>query len=201
MGLKELGPRPFAYAGIAAVIVMTAAVVICFFSAPDWDYLTDSMCDFVVSKTWYVPGVFIGGCVISGLLFMFSGLGWYLFEESKYVRIAGIVMQFSGISLICVGVLDVTYWFHQYVTITFTVIFIIAVAFVSVQDLIDRHYILVIGLGLLGLFGLSTLFDDYCPYSMVQIVLVGFTFVWYILKSLKPFDPQSPMLRKIIGMD
>ena len=201
MDIRGMGPIPFAWAGIAAVFVMVLAVCICLLGDPSWDYQTDSMCDFGVSDIKYVSAVFIGGCVLSGLLFVVSGFGWFLFEESKYVRAGGIVVMISGVALMCVGLLDKSFSFHQYVTITFAVIFIVAIELVSVQDIMDRHFILLIGLGIVGLFGLITIFVDIAPYSFVQVILTGYTFVWYLFKSVRYFDPKSQVVRKIAGMD
>ena len=185
MDLRRFGPVPYAWAGIAAVIVMVAAVVICYFSDPSWDYEGGSMCDFGISDIGYVALTFIWGCIISGFLFVVSGLGWYLFDESKYVRYGGLIVSLAGISLMCVGILDKTYDFHQWVTIIFAVIFIIAVAIVSIQDIIDRRFPLLIGLALVGLYGLATLFTYVTPYAMVQIIMVGYVFFWHIVKSVR----------------
>ena len=201
MDFKEMGPVPYAWVGIAAVITMILAVTICLLGDPSWDYNSGSMCDFGISDVKYVSVTFIGGCILSGLMFMVSGFGWFMFGESKYVRAGAIVVVISGVALMCVGIFDKTYSFHQYVSIIYAIIFIIAIALVSVQDIKDRHFILLIGLGILGLFGLATIFVDLCPYSMVQTILMGYVFIWYDFKMLKIMDVQNPIVRKIAGMD
>ena len=185
MDFKRFGPAPYAWAGILAVIVMVASVGICYLGDSSWNYKTDSMCDFGVSDVGYVSFLFIGACVVSGALFMISAFGWYLFEESKYVRYGGVIVMLAGFSLMCVGILDKTYSFHQFVTIIFAIIFMIAIAVVSVQDIIDRRWPLLIGLAILGLYGLATLFAPISPYAVVQIVLMGYVFFWYVVKSIR----------------
>lgn len=201
MVLREMGPLPYANAGILAIVIMVVSVVLCVLGDPDWDYTNGSMCDFGVSEVKYVSVLFIGACIVSGLLFMFSGIGWYLFEGSRFVRAGGLVVVISGAALICVGVFDKTFPFHQYVSIIYAIIFIVAIALVSIQDIMDRHFILVLGLAALGLFGLVTIFVDMVPYSFVQVVLMGYVFIWYVFKSLKYHDPGSGLVRAIIGMD
>lgn len=190
MDLRSIGPRPYAYAGIAAVIIMVVAVCFCIIFDTNWDYLGEgaSMCNFGISDFWYVSVAFIGGCSVSGLLFMFSGLGWYLFDESKYNRYSGLVIVLAGVSLICVGIFDKTYSFHQYVSVVFAIIFIIAIALASVQDIIDKRWALIIGLAIVGLYGLSTMFihiDPYTAYTVVQVIMMGYVFFWFVLKSVR----------------
>lgn len=190
MDLRSIGVRPYAYAGIIAVIIMVVSVCFCVLCDTNWVYNGphSSMCDFGVSDFWYVSVAFVGACIISGILFMVSGLGWYLFDESKYVRCAGPVVMLAGAALMCVGIFDKTYDFHQYVSIIFAVIFIIAIALVSLQDIIDRQWPLVIGLAVLGLYGLFTCFyyiPPFTTYTVVQVVLMGYVFFWFVMKSLK----------------
>ena len=201
MDLEGMGPRPYAMAGLAAPILMIVCVAICVLFEEGWDYTVNSMCDFGVSDNKFISVTFIGGCIISGILFMIAGLGWVLFEESKYVRIGGIIVMISGVALMCVGVFDKTYDFHQYVSIIYAAIFIVAIAFVCLQDIIDRHLILVYGFAILAIYGAATLFSDFAPYAFTQAFLMGYVFIWFFLKSLKYFEPQNPTLRKIIGMD
>ena len=190
MDLRSIGPRPYAYAGIAAVVIMVAAIIFCVICDKNWDYLGEgaSMCNFGVSEFWYVSVAFIGACSVSGVLFMISGLGWYLFEESKYIRYGGLFVILAGVSLICVGIFDKTYSFHQYVSVVFAIIFIIAIILVSIQDIIDRKWPLLIGLAIVGLYGLSPLFinvDPYTAYTVVQVILMGYVFFWFVMKSLQ----------------
>ena len=142
MDLRSIGPKPYAWAGIAAATVMVMAIILCVLLDSNWTYdgRHSSMCDFGVSEFWYVSVIFIGACIVSGTLILISGFGWYLFEESKYIRYGGLVIMLAGIALMCVGIFDKTYSFHQSVTIIFAVIFIIGIALVSVQDIIDRDY-------------------------------------------------------------
>ena len=201
MDLKAMGPKPYACAGLAAPVIMIVCVLFCVMFEDGWDYKVNSMCDFGVSSNPAVAAAFIGGCLVSGVLFMVAGLGWIFFEESKYVRIGGAVVMVSGVALMCVGVFDKTYDFHPYVSIVYALIFIVAIAFVCLQDIIDRHLILVFGFLILALYGVATLFSDFAPYALTQTLLMGYVFVWFFLKSLKYFDPQNPMLRKIIGLE
>ena len=189
MDLKSLGPKPYAIAGIIACALMVVAVVLCVILDTNWVYNGphSSMCDFGISEFWYVSVIFIGGCVVSGILFVVSGYGRYLFEESKYVRYGGLVTMLAGVALMCVGIFDKTYDFHQFVTIIFAVIFIIAIALVSLQDIIDRDLPLVIGLAIVGIYGLFTCFffiPPFTTYTVVQVVLMGYVFFWYTVKSI-----------------
>ena len=190
MNFKSIGPKPYAWAGIIAAAVMIIAVILCVLLDSNWTYdgPHSSMCDFGISEFWYVSVLFIGACIVSGTLILISGFGWYLFEESKYVRYGGLVIMFAGIALMCVGIFDKTYSFHQWVTIIFAVIFIIGIALVSIQDIIDREWPLVIGLAIVGIYGLFTCFffiPPFTTYTVVQIVLMGYVFFWYIVKSIK----------------
>ena len=190
MDPRSIGPRSYAYAGIAAVIIMVVAVLFCIIFDTNWDYLGEaaSLCNFGVSEFWYVSVAFIGGCVVSGLLFTFSGFGWYLFDKSVYNRYSGLVISLAGISLICVGIFDKTFWFHQYVSVVFAVIFIIAIALASVQDILDKRWLLILGLIVVGLYGLSTMFihiDPYTAYTVVQVIMMGYVFFWFVLKSIE----------------
>ena len=190
MDPRSIGPRPYAYAGIAAVIIMVVAVLFCIIFDTNWDYLGEaaSLCNFGVSEFWYVSVAFIGGCVVSGLLFTFSGFGWYLFDKSVYNRYSGLVISLAGISLICVGIFDKTFWFHQYVSVVFAVIFIVAIALASVQDILDKRWLLILGLIVVGLYGLSTMFihiDPYTAYTVVQVIMMGYVFFWFVLKSIE----------------
>ncbi len=190
MDLRSFGPKPYAVCGITACAVMVISVILCILLDSNWTYdgPHSSMCDFGVSDFWYVSALFIGACTISGIMFIISGFGRYLFEGSKYVRYGGLVTMFAGAALICVGIFDKTYDFHQYVSIIFAVIFMIAIALVSVQDIIDRDWPLVIGLAVLGLYGLFTCFFYIPPvttYTVVQVVLMGYVFFWYTVKSVR----------------
>ena len=190
MDLRSIGVRPYGWAGIIAVIIMVVSVCFCVLCDTNWEYNGphSSMCDFGVSDFWYVSVAFIGACITSGMLFMVSGFGWFLFDESKYIRYGGLVVMFAGVALMCVGIFDKTYDFHQYVSIIFAVIFIIAIALVSVQDIIDRQWPLLIGLAVLGLYGLFTCFfyiPPFTTYTVVQVVLMGYVFFWFVMKSLR----------------
>lgn len=200
MGLKELGPKPFAAAGMLAVVLMVIAVVICVLGDPSWDFYHQSLCDFGASSVKFVSVSFIFGCIVSGLLFIAAGIGWALFEKSKFVRIGGAIVCLAGAALMCVGIFDVSFDFHYWVSIIFAVIFIVAIAFVCLQDIIDRHLILVAGFGVMAIYGIITLFVPSIPYALTQIILMGYVFIWFFLKSMKPFEPKSELLRKIIGM-
>ena len=189
MDLRSIGPKPYAWAGILAALVMVAAVILCVLLDSNWTYdgRHSSMCDFGISEFWYVSALFIGACIVSGTLILISGFGWYLFEESKYVRYGGLVIMLAGIALMCVGIFDKTYSFHQSVTIIFAVIFIIGIALVSVQDIIDRDWPLLIGLAAVGLYGLFTCFfyiPPFTTYTVVQVVLMGYVFFWFVAKNM-----------------
>lgn len=201
MGLKDMGPKPFAAAGIAAVAIMVLAVLICIFGDPSWNFSTESLCDFAASSNKVVSVSFVFGCIVSGLLFIASGLGWTLFEKSKLYRIGGGFVSLSGVALIFVGLFDVSFDFHFWISIIFAVIFIIAIAFACLQDIIDRHLILVAGFGVMAIYGFITLFVPSIPYALTQIILMGYVFIWFVLKSLRPFEPKSQTLRKIIGSE
>ena len=196
MDFKSIGPKPYAWAGIVAAAVMIIAVILCVLLDSNWTYdgRHSSMCDFGISDFWYVSVIFIGACIVSGTLILVSGFGWYLFEESKYIRYGGLVIMFAGIALMCVGVFDKTYSFHQWVTIIFAVIFIIGIALVSVQDIIDRQWPLLIGLAVVGLYGLFTCFFYIPPittYTVVQVVLMGYVFFWFIVKNRKFMQKET----------
>ena len=188
MDFKSIGPKPYAWAGIIAAAVMVIAVILCVLLDSNWTYdgRHSSMCDFGVSEFWYVSVIFIGACIVSGTLILVSGFGWYLFEESKYVRYGGLVIMLAGIALMCVGIFDKTYSFHQYVSIIFAAIFIVGIALVSVQDIIDGQWPLLIGLAIVGLYGLFTCFFYIPPittYTVVQVVMMGYVFFWFIVKN------------------
>ena len=88
----------------------------------------------------------------------------------------------------CVGIFDKTYSFHQYVSIIFAVIFIIGIALVSIQDIIDRQWPLLIGLAVVGLYGLFTCFfyiPPFTTYTVVQVVMMGYVFFWFIVKNMR----------------
>ena len=196
MDFKSIGPKPYAWAGIVAAAVMIIAVILCVLLDSNWTYdgRHSSMCDFGISDFWYVSVIFIGACIISGTLILVSGFGWYLFEESEYIRYGGLVIMFAGIALMCVGIFDKTYSFHQWVTIIFAVIFIIGIALVSVQDIIDREWPLLIGLAIVGLYGLFTCFFYIPPittYTVVQVVLMGYVFFWFIVKNRKFMQKET----------
>lgn len=201
MGLRDIEPKFFGITGIAASALMIVSVLICVCFQPGWDYKVNSMCDFGVSEIKAISVLFISACSISGVLFMISGLGWFLHEDKTFVRIGGLVVIISGLGLIAVGIFDKTYDFHQYVSIVYAIIFIVAIAFVCLQDIIDRHLILVAGFAVVGVYGFITLFVSSIPYALTQTILMGYVFFWFIMKSLKFFDPQNPKIRKIIGMD
>ena len=190
MDLRSIGPKPYAWAGIIAAAVMVISVILCVLLDSNWTYNGphSSMCDFGVSDFWYVSVLFIGACIVSGTLILVSGFGWYLFQESKYVRYGGLVIMFAGIALMCVGIFDKTYSFHQYVSIIFAVIFIIGIALVSIQDIIDRQWPLLIGLAIVGLYGLFTCFfyiPPFTTYTVVQVVMMGYVFFWFIVKNVR----------------
>ena len=196
MDFKSIGPKPYAWAGIVAAAVMIIAVILCVLLDSNWTYdgRHSSMCDFGISDFWYVSVIFIGACIISGTLILVSGFGWYLFEESEYIRYGGLVIMFAGIALMCVGIFNKTYSFHQWVTIIFAVIFIIGIALVSVQDIIDREWPLLIGLAIVGLYGLFTCFFYIPPittYTVVQVVLMGYVFFWFIVKNRKFMQKET----------
>ena len=189
MDLRSIGPRPYAWAGIIAAVVMVLSVILCVILDSNWTYdgRHSSMCDFGISDFWYVSVLFIGACIVSGTLILISGFGWYLFDESKYVRYGGLVVMLAGIALICVGIFDKTYSFHQSVTIIFAAIFIIGITLVSVQDIIDREWPLLIGLAVVGLYGLFTCFfyiPPFTTYTVVQVVMMGYVFFWFVMKSV-----------------
>ena len=189
MDPRSIGPRPYAWAGIIAAAVMVISVILCVLLDSNWTYNGphSSMCDFGVSDFWYVSVLFIGACIVSGTLILISGFGWYLFNGSKYVRYGGLVIMLAGIALMCVGIFDKTYSFHQWVSIIFAVIFIIGIALVSIQDIIDREWSLLIGLAVVGLYGLFTCFfyiPPFTTYTVVQVVLMGYVFFWFIMKSV-----------------
>ena len=188
MDLRKYGPAPYAWAGIIAVAIMVISVMICLMVDKGWDYEQGSLCDFGVSGIKWISILFITACVVSGSLFMFSGFGWYLFEESIWVRNGGLVIMLAGLSLICVGIFDKTYSFHQAVAVIFAVIFIIAITLVSVQDILDRHLGLVAGLAILGIFGIVTMFVSIIPYSMIQMIMMGYVFFWFSVKSMRLRD-------------
>lgn len=190
MDLRSIGPKPYAWAGIAAAAIMVISVILCVLLDSNWTYdgPHSSMCDFGISDFWYVSVLFIGACIISGMLILVSGLGWYLFSESKYVRYGSLVIMLAGAALMCVGIFDKTYSFHQWVTIIFAVIFIIGIALVSIQDIIDREWPLLIGLAVVGLYGLFTCFfyiPPFTTYTVVQVVMMGYVFFWFVVKNLK----------------
>ena len=190
MDLRSIGPKPYAWAGIAAAAIMVISVILCVLLDSNWTYdgRHSSMCDFGISDFWYVSVLFIGACIVSGTLILISGFGWYLFDESKYNRYSGMVISLAGVSLICVGIFDKTYSFHQYVSVVFAVIFIIAIALASVQDILDKRWLLILGLIVVGLYGLSTMFihiDPYTAYTVVQVIMMGYVFFWFVLKSIE----------------
>ena len=188
LDLKRYGASPYAWAGIIAVAIMVVSVMICLMVDKGWDYEQGSLCDFGVSEIKWVSVLFITACAVSGSLFIISGFGWFLFEESKWVRYGGLVIMLAGLSLICVGIFDKTYSFHQGVAVMFAVIFIIAIALVSVQDILDRHLVLVAGLAILGIFGIVTMFVSIVPYSMIQMIMMGYVFLWFSVKSMRLRD-------------
>ena len=185
---KRYGASPYAWAGIIAVAIMVISVMICLMVDKGWDYEQGSLCDFGVSDIKWISILFISACVVSGILFMISGFGWYLFEESKSVRYGGLVIILAGASLVCVGIFDKSYSFHQFLAAMFAVIFIIAIALVSYQDILDRHLVLVTGLAILGIFGIATMFVSIMPYSMIQIIMMGYVFLWFSVKSMRLRD-------------
>ncbi len=102
--------------------------------------------------------------------------------------------MFAGIAVMCVGIFDKTYSFHQWVTIIFAVIFIIGIALVSVQGIIDREWPLLIGLAIVGLYGLFTCFFNNPPfttYTVVQVVLMGYVFFWFSVKNKRFMQKES----------
>ena len=185
MDLKKYGPSPYAWAGIIAVAIMVVAVMICLMVDKGWDYVQGSLCDFGVSEIKWISVLFIASCSVSGILFIISGFGWFLFEESVWVRYGGLVITLAGASLVCVGIIDKSYSFHQAVAILFAVFFIIAIAMVSVRDILDKRLILVAGLAILGIFGIATMFISIIPYSMIQIIMMSYVFFWFSVKSMR----------------
>ena len=184
MDLRRYGVAPYAWIGIAGVAVMVVSVLICLAVDTEWQWSNGSMCDFGVSNIKAISVLFVKACEISGIMIMISGFGWYLFQDSKYVRIGGAIIMIAGLSLSAVGIFDKTYSFHQFVSILFAIIFIIAIALVSVQDILDRNFTMVICLALLGLFGLATIFFPIAYYSVVQLIMMGFVFFWFVVKTI-----------------
>ena len=74
------------------------------------------------------------------------------------------------------------------VGVIFAVIFIIAIALVSIQDIMDRHLVLVAGLAILGIFGIMTMFISIMPYSMIQMIMMGYVFLWFSIKCMRLRD-------------
>ncbi len=67
-------------------------------------------------------------------------------------------------------------------------IFIVAIALASVQDIIDKHWPLITGLIVVGIYGLSTMFihiDPFTAYTVVQVIMMGYVFFWFVLKSVQ----------------
>ena len=184
MDFRRCGVAPYAWAGMAGVVLMVTSVLICLIVDTEWEWSNGSMCDFGVSNIKAISVLFVAACEVSGILIMISGFGWYLFQDSKYVRIGGVIIMLAGLSLSAVGVFDKTYSFHQFVSILFAIIFIIAIALVSVQDILDRNFTMVICLALLGLFGLATIFFPIAYYSVVQLIMMGFVFFWFVVKTM-----------------
>lgn len=182
---RKYGEATYAWIGILAVTIMVVSVMLCLMLADDWDYAKSSLCDFGISENKMASWLFIGACAVSGAMFIMSGFGWFLFEESKYVRNGGVMIMASGLTLIFVGLVDNSMSFHMAVAAIFAALFMIGIALVSIQDIIDRHYLMVTGLAIVGLYSLSTIFVSVLPYSMNQVIMVGFAFFWFIVRSLK----------------
>lgn len=200
MGYRSIDSRFYAACGMLAVIVMSVDVIVGIQLDPCWNYDTSVICDLGVSDDEMVSKSFLVSCCISGLLFVISSMMW-LSKDSKLMKMTGVFVILAGISLMGVGIVDkTTDDIHQFVVTIYAALFIIGILFACIKDIMDRHLILVIGFGILAVYGMIS-FSDMFPYLLTQFLLMGYVFVWYFLKCIGEFDPSSGSLRKIIGLD
>ena len=200
MGYKVSDSRLYAMCGILAVIIMSVEVIVGIQLDPSWDSKTSVICDLGVSDDKAIATSFVVSCCISGLLFVASS-GMWLLKESKLLKLTGVFVILAGISLMGVGIVDkTTDSIHQLVVAIYAALFIVGILFACIKDIIDHHWPLVIGFGILAIYSVIS-FSDMFPYLLTQFLLMGYVFIWYLLKCIGEFDPSSEPLRKIIGID
>ncbi len=200
MGHSTSDSKPYAMCGILAIIVMSVDVLVGIQLDPSWNSSTSVICDLGVSSNEVIATSFVVSCCISGLLFIISSRMWFM-KDSKLLKLTGLFVILAGISLMGIGIVDKsTDDIHQLVVAIYAALFIIGILFACIKDIMDHHWVLVIGFGILAVYSVIS-FSDLFPYLLTQFLLMGYVFIWYFLKCIGEFDPSSESLRAIIGID
>lgn len=182
--MVSLDSKLCAKAGILASAVMFVVYFICLaVNASHWS-IHNSISDFGYTEESSTVVLFIGACVVSGLLLILSGYGRFLYGGTKYIRFGGLFVSFSGLGLILVGVVSKTFndTFHQICTMLFIILFVVAILLTCIQDLMDGDRRFSIGFGILAIFAGFAIIVGYIPYFVLESVLMGYVFFWYICK-------------------
>ncbi len=197
MGLALRSTKAYAVAGILAVAVISLDVIIGIFLDKDWNPEVNVICDLGVSGNDAITASFKISCCVSGVLFALSSLMWIVGSKSKLMKAAGVFAFTAGLSLMSVGLLDKTNdKIHQLAVVCYAALFIVAILFSCIRDIIDRKFFFVGCFALLALYAIISLYDVF-PYILTQFLLMGFVMVWYLLKCLGILYPDSELLGKI----
>lgn len=96
-----------------------------------------------------------------------------------------------------VGLLDKTDdKIHQLAVVFYAALFIVAILFSCIRDIINRKFFFVACFALLAVYAVIS-FSDFFPYILTQFLLMGFVLVWYVLKCLGVLHPESELLGRI----
>ncbi len=189
MGLETSDSKIFALCGILAVLVMSADVILGAFLDPSWDF-SSVICDLGVSDNNLIATSFLVSCCVSGILFIISSVMW-LSKESKLLKMTGVFIILSGVALMGVGLVDkTTDALHQVVVSIYALLFVVAIMFACIKDIMERNWTFVIGFAILAVYSVVSFFGTF-PYLLTQFLLMGYVFLWYLLKCLGELDEVS----------
>ena len=197
MGLGLRNTKVYAAIGILAVAVITIDVILGIFLDSNWRPEANVICDLGVSSNDAIATSFMVSCCVAGILFAISSLMWIVGSKSKLMKTAGVFTLFAGVSLMGVGLLDKTDdKIHQLAVVFYAALFIVAILFSCIRDIINRKFFFVACFALLAVYAVIS-FSDFFPYILTQFLLMGFVLVWYVLKCLGVLYPESELLGRI----
>lgn len=197
MGLALRNAKLYAAIGILAVAVISLDVIFGIILDSNWRPEVNVICDLGVSSDDAIAASFKVSCCVAGILFAVSSLMWIVFNKSKLMKTAGVFALLAGISLMGVGLLDKTDdKIHQLAVVCYAALFIVAIFFSCIRDIINRKFFFVACFAVLAFYAIVSTYDLF-PYIFTQFLLMGFVMIWYVLKCLGVLRPESELLGRI----
>lgn len=184
----------YAKLGLIASAVAMLDYLVCLCVNYYWN-IDNSISDFGYDKASSTVYFFIAGCVLSGVLLSLSGYGRFIHGENGFVRTGGLFVALSGIGLVFVGIISKTLSdpLHQLFTMIYIVTFIAAIMSICIWDLVNGRYIFPTGFLIAGALSVYAIWFGYVPYFILESVLMGYVFVWYIFKSIGWAHAEDPV--------